>query len=320
MTPTLLSLCTGYGGLDMAVTAVTGARTVAVCDVDPGASKILAHRYPGVPNLGDVKTADWAAWAGADIMTAGYPCQPFSHAGNRKGTDDPRHIFPDIARAIRAVGPRLVILENVRAHLVLGFDVVLGALADIGYDARWVCLRASDVGACHRRERLFVAAYPADIGRKRAGIARGRRGGPADPGAPAPDPGGQRHGRGEDADTLGRVDREDAGQALQRERSRVAGHRSAEIFGPYAPAVARWEAVLGRPAPDPTEPTGRNGAHRLSPRFVEWMMGLPAGWVTDVPGLTRPQMLKALGNGVVPQQAAAALHHLSAYETAEAVA
>ena len=72
-------------------------------------------------------------------------------------------------------------------------------------------------------------------------------------------------------------------------------------FGQYA---------LGRPAPAPTEPTGRNGAHRLSPKFTEWLMGLPEGWITDVPGITRNEALKACGNGVVPQQAAAAITEL----------
>lgn len=80
-------------------------------------------------------------------------------------------------------------------------------------------------------------------------------------------------------------------------------------FGQYALAIARWESVLGRSAPAPTEPTGKGGAHRLSPRFVEWLMGLPDGWVTDT-DTTRNEQLKALGNGVVPQQAAAALRHL----------
>ena len=79
-------------------------------------------------------------------------------------------------------------------------------------------------------------------------------------------------------------------------------------WGPYEPAIRRWER-LTRPAPAPTEP-GKNGQPRLSPAFVEWMQGLPAGWVTDVPGLTRNEQLKALGNGVVPQQAAAALRLL----------
>ncbi len=81
-------------------------------------------------------------------------------------------------------------------------------------------------------------------------------------------------------------------------------------FGDYADAIARWETVIGRPAPSPTEPTGKNGAHRLSPAFTSWMMGLPDGWITDVPGITRNEALKACGNGVVPQQAAAALRLL----------
>jgi len=380
----ILSLCTGYAGLDLAVEAVTGARTVAVSDLDKGASKILAHRFPDVPNLGDLKLIDWSQWVGVEYVTAGYPCQPFSHAGKREGTDDPRHIFPYIAEGIRIVGPRLVVLENVRGHLALGFDTVLGTLADIGYDARWVCVRASDVGAPHRRERLFIVATPRDsygaglegrsaveraderptrahglgatpnaddLGHERVGGARGRREGPSDHRDAAADTGSQRYGRGEDGRGLGRLDGAHEGGARERERSReVAGDRGGETaadtdrhglegvgrfggighhahgrdgsgevatdWGQYAPAIARWSAVLGRPAPAPTEP-GAKGQPRLSPRFVEYMMGLPAGWVTDVPDLTRNEQLKALGNGVVPQQAAAALTFLlSAREAA----
>lgn len=81
------------------------------------------------------------------------------------------------------------------------------------------------------------------------------------------------------------------------------GIAAEQRWGEYAPAIARWESIF-RPAPAPTEPTGKDGAHRLSPRFVEWMMGLPVGHVTDVPGITRNDQLKALGNGVVPQQGA----------------
>lgn len=77
-------------------------------------------------------------------------------------------------------------------------------------------------------------------------------------------------------------------------------------FGEYAPAIRRWEEVTGHPAPPPTEPTGRNRAQRLSARFAEWMMGLPPGWVTDIP-ISRTEQLRAIGNGVVPQQAVAAL-------------
>jgi DNA (cytosine-5)-methyltransferase 1 len=86
--------------------------------------------------------------------------------------------------------------------------------------------------------------------------------------------------------------------------------RGSQAWGQYAAAIARWEAIT-RPAPEPTQPS-RTGKPQLAPRFVEWMMGLPAGWVTDVPGLTRNQMLKLCGNGVVPQQATAAIRTLLA--------
>ena len=101
-------------------------------------------------------------------------------------------------------------------------------------------------------------------------------------------------------------------------RERRGGTRSNELllngiarykqFGEYAPAIARQAATFGLPAPDPTEP-GKNGP-RLSARFAEWMMGLPAGWVTGVPGVTRSEALRLIGNGVFPQQAAAALRWL----------
>lgn len=87
-------------------------------------------------------------------------------------------------------------------------------------------------------------------------------------------------------------------------------------FGEYTPAIRRWEQVIGRPAPPPTESTGKNGAHRLSARFVEWMMGLPDGWVTGILK-RRAEALKALGNGVVPQQAAYALADMRAEFEAE---
>jgi hypothetical protein len=80
-------------------------------------------------------------------------------------------------------------------------------------------------------------------------------------------------------------------------------------WGKFEPAIRRWEQVLDRPAPEPTKPDGKDGAHRLSSRFTEWMMGLPDGWITDV-GLTRNEELKACGNGVVPQQAEMALRFL----------
>ena len=112
-------------------------------------------------------------------------------------------------------------------------------------------------------------------------------------------------------------------------RKSRSGDRSGELllngiaavnqWGDYAPAIVRWEAVLGRIAPSPTEPNAKGG-HRLSPRFVEFLMGVPEGWVCDVPGITRNQALKALGNGIVPQQCAAAFRAYLTDTALEAIA
>lgn len=334
MTLASVSLCSGYGGLDLAAEQVLGAVTVAHAEVDAAAATVLEARWPGVPNLGDIKTVDWAQLR-ADVITAGYPCQPFSHAGRRKGTEDERHLWPFVLRAVRGVRPRLVVLENVAGHRTMGFDRVLGDLAEAGYDARWTSVRASDVGAPHQRERLWIVAHP-------RGEAE-----PLGPGLRAGEQGGVRGGRPDDsaaptaADTGHRSQSERArasrGEARQRTpergRPRIRGDADADTAGPgregrggeggrpeptgrtapawgdYGPAIGRWERAIGRLAPEPTE-AGLKGAQRLAPEFVEWMMGLPGGWVTDVAGISRLNQLKMLGNGVVPQQAAAALVEL----------
>lgn len=110
--------------------------------------------------------------------------------------------------------------------------------------------------------------------------------------------------------------RSDEALARTRKKGGASNLKDAEIvrnptidWGKFEPAIMRWEEVLGRPAPSPTKPDGKDGNHRLSSEFTEWMMGLPAGWITDV-GLTRNEELKACGNGVVPQQAVLALRNL----------
>jgi DNA (cytosine-5)-methyltransferase 1 len=327
--PRIGSLCTGYGGLDAAVQAVFGGELAWVSDLDPGASRILTHRYPTVPNLGDLTTTDWAAVEPVDVVCGGYPCQPFSNAGLRKGTEDERHIWPFIARALGVLRPRVAIFENVAGHLRLGFDTALADLARLGFDAEWCTVRASEVGAPHQRQRLFILATAADashLGYERGGSARGRRPGSADSGQPAANAGGEgleagrvephgpelpaaERGRREPVADADGCERRSGTRVISRVRAeeRVPGDQPCRDWGKYAPAVTRWEAVTGRPAPWATD--DRN---RLSPLFVEWLMGLPAGWVTDVPDLTRTQQLKALGNGVVPQQAEAALRLLYA--------
>lgn len=400
------SLFSGYGGLDMAVESVTGARTAWVSDIDKGACKILAHRYPDVPNHGDLTAIDWSAVEPVDIITGGFPCQDLSHAGKGAGMAEGTRsgLWSYMCEAINIIRPRLVVAENVRGLLsaealrpvepctwCVGDDAdldmralgaVLADLANIGYDASWYGLRAADVGACHGRFRVFLVAHPVGERSDWAGVARDGRGQPANGDRPAltllptvtardwknaGDPAktaARMAERGQPlteiavnllptpaVNDMGRAytpDEWDAwtakmqaahgngnghGKSLEIEAARLlptpmVGSTSAAShgqisgqfrdamdaafarFGDYAAAIARWESVIGRPAPSPTAPTGKNGAHRLSPKFTEWMMGLPAGWITDVPDITRNEALKACGNGVVPQQAAAALRVL----------
>ncbi|MBZ6206366.1 DNA cytosine methyltransferase [Streptomyces olivaceus] len=393
-----VSLCTGSAALDQAVEAVTGLPTVAVAEKDPAASRLLAARMPHARNLGDVAAADWESVAASmprpASLTAGFPCQDISNAGPRGGiAGDRSGLWKNVAHAIRVLGPRLVFLENVAAIRSRGLDVVAADLAALGYDARWMCLRAGDpdVGACHRRDRWFAVAYPAaedphltawaqrgtaapgqaqsrgaraDAGGRSGVLAAPDRGlrllptpaaadGTGGPGTspkrrggmnlrtavtllptpaardwksgasnligvnsrplnevvvnllPTPKASDGPHGGPNQRDTAGNYYL--PGQAVRLDRRWVATNGT-----DYGPAIHRWEQVLGRPAPEPTEP-GTKGNRRLAPAFVEWMMGAAPGWVTGTDlGLSRSDQLKILGNGVVIRQAAIAYSALLA--------
>lgn len=301
MTIKLGEICAGYGGLGLGLGLLTDVDTRWVADVDAGPSRILARHWPDAPNLGDITRINWTTVEPVDVIAGGTPCQDLSNAGHRAGMRPGTRsgIWEAMAHAIKEIAPNAVVWENVAGArsaaaysrlesgpgclgggadrpVLRALGRVVGDLAGLGYDAAWESLRASAVGAPHRRERVFVLAWrpnAADtlrILRDRARGARGRRHEPTD--------------------------------------SRRTPDRSPWLE--YAPAIHRWEEVTGRDAPPPTE-TGQRGGDVLSPRFVEWMMGLPAGHVTDTPGLSRSQALKALGNGVVPQQAAHAISHLA---------
>jgi DNA (cytosine-5)-methyltransferase 1 len=431
MTVTLGELFAGYGGLGMGIAAAIEQPVDLrwVSDADPiakpgkhGPETLLEHRYPDVPNLGDITRIDWSTVEPVDIMAGGFPCQDLSLAGRRQGLRPGTRsgLWAHFAEAIDRLRPRIVVAENVRgllsaeAHSDLepcpfclgdrpgGSDLralgaVLGDLADIGYDAQWCGLRAADVGAPHGRFRIFIVATDT----RHLSGRPGQRNGPEDPagrwsfGDPGrrdrasvdllptprardfkgrdpnprgidlneavsllPTPTATRYGNnqspspgvairpslmlpsavhrllptptaGDSRASGNRPNPSDVSltDAMVRGRGRLLptpmvgsaapaahGQISGQFrrgmddalasFGQYAEAVTHWAAVVDRPAPDPTI----DG--RLSSRFVEWMMGLPDGWVCDTPGLTRTQQLRLLGNGVVPQQAAAAIRWL----------
>ena len=284
-----------------------------------------------------------------DVSTAG------KRAGMRAGTRS--GLWASMCDAIEILRPQLVVWENVQGVLSSEADSamepcpgcvgdgddgpvlralgrVLGDLAELGYDT-WRCgLRAADVGAPHGRYRVFVFATPADaedVGHERGRGTRPGRTGPENGGdAPTDAEGYLRRVRDGD----GRAPADADSDAVRVESVALAGSSCAPepgrhgetppdgeptAWGPYAPAIDRWAAALGRPAPPPTE-LGPKGARWLRARFVEWMMGLPAGHVTDVPGISRNDQLKALGNGVVPQQSAEATRRWLAWRAQEVAA
>jgi DNA (cytosine-5)-methyltransferase 1 len=156
---TVGSLFSGIGGLDLGLERA-GHRVIWHSEIDDYACRVLKKHWPHVPNIGDVKEVNWSEVPNVDIIAGGYPCQPFSQAGKRKGKEDPRHLWPYVLDAIRAIRPRYALMENVRGHLTLGFGDVLADLASCGYSAEWQIIPASSVGAPHRRDRLFFVAYP----------------------------------------------------------------------------------------------------------------------------------------------------------------
>lgn len=160
-----LSLCSGAGGLDLGLAiAIPGYRAVGHVERETYAAATLVARMEDASLdqavvWDDVATFDGRRWRGAvDIITAGYPCQPFSVAGKRRGVDDPRHLWPHVARIIGEVEPPFVFLENVAHHLRLGFPEVAAGLVGLGYKLAAGLFTAAEVGAPHKRERLFILA------------------------------------------------------------------------------------------------------------------------------------------------------------------
>ena len=160
-----LSLCAGIGGIDLGLgLALRDYRTVCYVEREAHAAATLVagmevSALDQAPIWDDLKAFDGSPWRGiVDIVTAGYPCQPFSHAGKRGGDTDERHLWPDVARIVSEVSPRWCFFENVGGHLSLGFEEVVSDLERMDYRVAAGLFRASDVGAPHRRERLFVLA------------------------------------------------------------------------------------------------------------------------------------------------------------------
>ena len=164
-TTTHIGLCAGYGGIELGLKRVIpNLRSVALCEIEAFAcanlvAKMEAGLMEPAPIWTDLKTFPWESFRDrVDILTGGYPCQPFSAAGKRLGTEDPRHLWPYIASGIRILRPKLCFFENVEGHISLGLREVIGELESMGYKVSWGIFSASEVGAPHQRKRVFILA------------------------------------------------------------------------------------------------------------------------------------------------------------------
>lgn len=297
----VLSLCSGYGGLDLGVGLATGT-AVTVCYVEREAyaaallvARIQDEALDDAPVWSDLRTFNGKPWRGVvDCIIGGYPCQPFSIAGKQRGVDDPRHLWPDIARIIREVQPAFCFFENVRQHINVGLDAVWSDLRAMDYRVEGGIFSAAEVGAPHRRERLFLLAHAT----------------------------GARCGQGQDPRTGGGHAGNGGGGSIELERSSTALA--------HAPGCGRHERINGcdtwadhTGGLQESRHAGRSGSHALFPPgptdFNEWaailgeypdlapatqspIRGVANGPAPNMAG--RAEQLRLGGNGVVPLQAA----------------
>jgi DNA (cytosine-5)-methyltransferase 1 len=286
----VLSLFAGIGGLDLGLERAS-MTVVGQVEIDPFCQRVLAKHWPEVPRHDDVRTAvRW--WLGesrpaVDVVCGGFPCQPVSLAGRGLAQADERWLWPAAHAVIRDLRPRFAVLENVPGLLGRGLGDVLGDLAEIGYDAEWDCVPASAVGAPHRRDRVFIVAYPSREPRRLQPESEPGRRDQAVAGVdgttwPVADTASQ--GRRSTFDT----DAPSRAGALER-RQAMPGGRRRDV------AHADRQRQL--------QPCGGFGQ--------EWRRPGDSGWWTTEPDVgrvahgvpARMDRLRALGNAVVPQVA-----------------
>lgn len=333
----VLDLCSGVGGLSLGLHLALGgwARTVGYVERDAYAAAVLLARMDDAaldraPVWDDITTFDAGPWRGVvDLVAAGFPCQPWSVAGKRKGTADSRWIWPEIARIVRECEPGFVFLENVPGLYRHGLRAVLSDLAALGFDADWTCVSASEVGAPHKRERVFILAHRASGG---LGDLRELSGGEGQPdgGDEALEDAARLPGR--EWPGRERVLKVGTEPLAHRDESGPGGERIGGLLdGERAP---QRDDADGRGADvgdaEHSGTSGHQGSHE--PQRPLGGLGFPPGpgdaegwraWIAaggpepvirrSVDGLpSRLDRLRCLGNAVVPQQAAAALTELLA--------
>ena len=273
----VLDLFSGIGGFSLGLERAGPFRTVAFCERDKFCQAVLRKHWPDVPIYEDVRTIDFEG--DIDIITGGYPCQPFSVSGKQKGAADDRHLWPAMFEIIKHKRPRWVVAENVAGHITLGLDEVLFDLEGQGYTSRPFVIPACAVDAPHRRDRVWIVAAKNDAdsdGERphRAQFNEQREVEPAD---------GQKRFAGQVCEVL--AGRGNAGERQATDVADDARPQGREQRRPFGESEGASRSVSQR---------GQNGGSQT------WAVEPDVGRVAH--GVSRRvDRLKALGNAVVPQ-------------------
>lgn len=278
MTMTHASLFSGIGGFDLAA-EWAGWTNSFNCEIDPFCRRILKYHFPNAEQYADIRTTDFTIWRGRiDVLTGGFPCQPFSLAGKRKGTEDERYLWPEMLRVIRTVRPRWVVGENVFGIVNwsegMVFDEVCSDLETAGYAVQPYIIPACGVGAPHRRDRCWFVAYCADAGFE----AMRERTDCADADRVVTDSYGKRRNEQLAAGVASETEK----RACQRDRKTFA-RTTFESFPSQSPLCCR----------DDVFPDGLDGI-----TFPRWVR----------------ESIKAYGNAIVPQVALQIFETINEYE------
>jgi DNA (cytosine-5)-methyltransferase 1 len=272
----VFDIFSGIGGFSIGLEAA-GLQTVAFCEINPFCQKILKKHWPSVPVFSDITVIDkedLKSLPPIDVIAGGFPCQDISVAGKKKGIAAKRSgLWKEFARLINEIRPKYAIIENVANLRSQGLISVLQDLWEIGYDAQWHCIPASAFGAPHRRDRIWIIAHPACIGKVRLSIGKEET---------EPEP------RGGSEDVSDTDSKGLQGCRGFKEISQICAQEQVSMY-----RRSRGTKQWGK---EPVE-APRLKDDRLNPDWVEWLMGYPISW-TD--GGSRMQRLMALGNSVVP--------------------
>jgi DNA (cytosine-5)-methyltransferase 1 len=313
-----LDLFAGIGGFSLGLERTGGFETAAFCEIDKKAQLVLRKHWPNVPIFEDVSELSKekldAEGVNIDVITGGFPCQDISLAGKGAGLEGERSgLWFQFHRLIKEIQPRYALIENVSALRSRGLDTVLRGLSEIGYDAEWHCIPASAVGAPHRRDRVWIVAYPNGSGPYASalpGVHQGEAGAGARDGEPERLRGALASGAVADAQHSAGWAVDPGGCGVGRAHNGVCGRqeatgRIAERSSPVADSV-RSRRSAGIPAQGYGQEGVSKIADHLGDRLGRWTGGDYWSVEPDVGRVAhgvpnRVDRLKQLGNAVVPQ-------------------